>query len=56
VEVFEAWEGQVHIQMRKKRKVSSVIGWLLSLQLRLPGAGVCCAFSMVSLGVGVTGS
>ena len=34
--------------MRKKRKVRSVMGWLLSFQLREPGAGVCCAFSMGS--------
>lgn len=23
-----------------------MIGWLLSLQLKLPGAGICCAVSM----------
>ena len=34
------------LQMRKKRNVRSVIGWLLSLQLSEPGAGVCCAFSI----------
>lgn len=39
--------------MRKARKVSSVMGWLLSLQLSEPGAGSCCAFSMVSGAVGV---
>jgi hypothetical protein len=32
--------------MRKNKKVSSVIGWLLSFQLKLPGAGVCCAVSI----------
>ena len=36
-----------NVQMRKKRKVSSVMGWLLSRQLNEPGAGSCCAFSMV---------
>jgi hypothetical protein len=35
--------------MRKKRKVISVIGWLLSLQLNEPGAGACCAVSMVEV-------
>lgn len=38
----------VDVQMRKNRKVSSVMGWLLSLQLSEPGAGVCCAVSMLS--------
>lgn len=32
--------------MRKKRKVSRVMGWLLSLQLSEPGEGVCWAVSM----------
>jgi hypothetical protein len=40
-----------HVQMRKKRKVRSVMGWLLRRQLRLPGAGVCCAVSMLAGGV-----
>ena len=31
----------------KKRKVRRVIGWLLSLQLRSPGWGWVCAFSIV---------
>lgn len=35
-----------YVQVRKKRKVSSVMGWLLSLQLSEPGAGSCCAVSM----------
>lgn len=35
--------------MRKKRKVSRVMGWLLSFQLSEPGAGACCAVSMVLL-------
>lgn len=39
--------GSGYVQMRKARKVSSVMGWLLSLQLSEPGAGSCCAFSMV---------
>jgi hypothetical protein len=34
------------VQMRKKRKVSRVMGWLLSFQLSDPGAGVCWADSM----------
>jgi hypothetical protein len=34
------------VHMRKNKKVSSVIGWLLSFQLREPGAGVCCAVSI----------
>jgi hypothetical protein len=33
--------------MRKNKKVSSVIGWLLSFQLKEPGVGVCCAVSIV---------
>jgi hypothetical protein len=33
--------------MRKNRKVSRVMGWLLSLQVSEPGAGVCCAVSML---------
>ena len=41
------WRGDV--QMRKKRKVSRVMGWLLSFQLSEPGAGACCAVSMVLL-------
>jgi hypothetical protein len=37
--------------MRKKRKVSRVMGWLLSFQLSEPGAGAgtCCVVSMVLL-------
>jgi hypothetical protein len=35
--------------MRKKRKVRRVMGWLLSFQLRDPGAGVCWAVSMWSV-------
>jgi hypothetical protein len=34
--------------MRKKRKVRRVMGWLLSFQLRDPGAGVCWAVSIWS--------
>lgn len=34
------------VQTRKKRKVSSVMGWLLRRQLSVPGAGVCWAASM----------
>jgi len=37
---------EVCVQMRKKRNVSSVMGWLLRRQLSEPGAGVCCAVSM----------
>jgi hypothetical protein len=37
----------VDVHMRKKRNVSSVMGWLLSFQLSDPGAGVCWAVSMV---------
>lgn len=37
------------VQTRKKRKVSRVMGWLLSFQLSEPGAGACCAVSMVLL-------
>jgi hypothetical protein len=33
--------------MRKKRKVRRVMGWLLSRQLNDPGAGACCALSML---------
>ena len=42
-------DGEEDVQMRKKRKVSSVMGWLLRRQLSEPaaGAGVCCAVSMV---------
>jgi hypothetical protein len=36
----------MRLQIRKKRKVSSVMGWLLNFQLRLPGEGVCCAVSI----------
>jgi hypothetical protein len=40
-----------HVQIRKKRNVRSVMGWLLRRQLRLPGADVCCAASMFKGGV-----
>jgi hypothetical protein len=43
--------GAGHVHIRKKRNVSSVMGWLLRRQLRLPGAGVCCAVSMSKVGV-----
>lgn len=36
----------MYVHVRKKRKVSRVMGWLLSLQLREPGAGSCCAVSI----------
>jgi hypothetical protein len=36
----------VRVQMRKKRKVRRVMGWLLSFQLRDPGVGVCWADSI----------
>ena len=36
-----------HSHILKKRKVRRVIGWLLSLQLRSPGWGWVCAFSIV---------
>ena len=40
----------VDVQMRKKRNVRSVIGWLLRRQLSEPGAGgAVCAGSMASL-------
>ena len=35
--------------MRKNKKVSSVMGWLLSFQLSEPGAGLCCAVSIAEL-------
>ena len=35
------------VHVRKKRKVSRVMGWLLSLQLSEPGWGICCALSIV---------
>jgi hypothetical protein len=41
--------GVVAVPKRKKRKVSSVMGWLLRRQLREPGAGVCCAFSIAEI-------
>ena len=37
----------LYVHVRKKRKVSRVIGWLLSLQLSEPGAGSCCAVSIL---------
>lgn len=49
-QVFKGDWGSV--QMRKNRKVSSVMGWLLSFQLSEPGAGAACAVSMVGGRVG----
>jgi hypothetical protein len=40
-------EGVEDVQMRKKRNVRRVMGWLLSRQLSDPGAGACCALSML---------
>ena len=45
-----AWMGLGHAQILKNRKVRSVMGWLLSFQLSDPGAGVCCAVSMMRRG------
>lgn len=42
--------------MRKKRKVSSVMGWLLSFQLSDPGEGVCWAVSIVCGGLCESGA
>lgn len=41
--------GRAGVPKRKKRKVSSVMGWLLRRQLSEPGAGVCCAFSIAQI-------
>jgi hypothetical protein len=35
------------LHIRKKRNVRSVMGWLLRRQLSDPGAGACCAVSIV---------
>lgn len=49
-DAWRLWLGwREDVQMRKKRKVSRVMGWLLSFQLSEPGAGACCAVSMVLL-------
>lgn len=40
---------EADVPKRKKRKDSSVMGWLLRRQLSEPGAGVCCAFSIAEI-------
>jgi hypothetical protein len=39
-----------YVQIRKKRNVRRVMGWLLSRQLSDPTAGACCALSMLCVG------
>jgi hypothetical protein len=46
LDIIAVYEGREGVQMRKNRKVSSVMGWLLSFQLSEPGAGDCWAVSM----------